>query len=103
MINRYSKTAVKRDNKNINYYTNTLYPEIPPNINDTYILTEVGDRLDILANTFYKDPSLWWVITKANPDKIRRDGLLIKPGIQIRIPINIERILIAFEKLNIRS
>ena len=100
MINRYSKTAVKRDNKNINYYTNTLYPEIPPNINDTYILTEVGDRLDILANTFYKDSTLWWIISRANPNKIRRDGLLLKPGIQIRIPSDFNAIINNFETLN---
>ena len=100
MINRYSKAAVKRDNKNINYYTNTLYPEIPPNINDIYLLTEVGDRLDVLANTYYKDNSLWWIIARANPDKIRRDGLLLKPGLQIRIPSDVENILTQFANLN---
>ena len=40
------------------------------------------------------------MISKANPDKIRRDGLLVKPGIQIRIPSNIQAILNAFENLN---
>ena len=100
MSNRYGNTSFQIDENNNRYYNTTLYPEISPNIDDVYILTQSGDRLDTLANTFYKDPSLWWVITKANPDKIRRDGFLIKPGIQIRIPSNIEKILIDFEKIN---
>ncbi len=101
MANRYENTNVRVDENKNRYYTTTLYPEIPPSVNDIYILTEVGDRLDILANTYYKDNSLWWIIAKANPDKIRRDGLLVKPGLQIRIPVIIENILIQFENLNI--
>ena len=93
MINRYSKTKIKRTSKSINYYTNTLYPEIPPSIDDVYILTEVGDRLDTLASVYYKNSSLWWIISKANPDKIRRDGLLLKPGIQIRIPSDFNKVI----------
>jgi hypothetical protein len=100
MINRYSKTKIKRTSKGINYYTNTLYPEILPSIDDIYILTEAGDRLDILANVYYKNSSLWWIISKANPDKIRRDGLLLKPGIQIRIPSDFIKIVKEFENLN---
>ena len=100
MANRYNKIPIKVDEKQNRYYATILYPEIPPNINDIYLLSEVGDRLDILANTYYQDISLWWVIAKANPNKIRRDGLLLKPGIQIRIPNNIQSILNKFEKLN---
>ena len=100
MANRYNKIPIKVDEKQNRYYATILYPEIPPNINDIYLLSEVGDRLDILANTYYQDTSLWWVIVKANPNKIRRDGLLLKPGIQIRIPNNIQSILNKFEKLN---
>ena len=100
MANRYKDTSIKIDEKQNRYYTTTLYPEITLNINDIYLLTEIGDRLDILANTYYQDSSLWWVISKANPDKIKRDGLLIKPGIQIRIPSNIQGILSDFENVN---
>ena len=100
MANRYNKISIKVDEKQNRYYATILYPEIPPNINDTYILTEVGDRLDILANTFYKDSTLWWIISRANPNKIRRDGLLLKPGIQIRIPSDFNAIINNFETLN---
>jgi nucleoid-associated protein YgaU len=100
MANRYNKTSIRVDENKNRYYTNTQYPEIPPNVDDVYVLTQAGDRLDNLANNFYQDTSLWWVISRANPDKIRRDGLLLKPGIQIRIPSNIQAILNAFENLN---
>ena len=100
MANRYNRTPIQIDENKNRYYTTTLYPEIPPNINDIYLLTEVGDRLDVLANTYYKDNSLWWIIARANPDKIRRDGLLLKPGLQIRIPSDVENILTQFANLN---
>ena len=100
MANRYKDTSIRIDENKNRYYTNTLYPEIPPSINDIYVLTQIGDRLDTLANNFYQDTSLWWIISKANPNKIRRDSLLLKPGIQIRIPNNIQVILNTFENLN---
>ena len=100
MANRYNKTPIRVDEKKNRYYTNTQYPEIPISINDVYMLTQSGDRLDTLAYNFYQDTSLWWVISRANPDKIKRDGLLVKPGIQIRIPSNIQAILNALENLN---
>jgi nucleoid-associated protein YgaU len=44
-----------------------------------------GDRLDLLANTFYRDPRLWWRIAEANPDVMYPDDLL-EPGRQLVIP-----------------
>ena len=100
MANRYQDTNTQKNNKGKNYYTTTLYPEIKPNIRDIYLITGLGDRLDLLASRYYKDSSLWWVIARANPDKIRRDGFHVKPGLQIRIPSNIQNILSEFENLN---
>ena len=57
MINRYNKTSIQIDKNKNQYYTSTLYPEIPSNIDDIYILTQTGDRLDTLANNFYQDTS----------------------------------------------
>ena len=54
------------------YYKYIKYPLIPLSINDIYVTTTAGDRLDLLAHQFYKDVDLWWVITTANPDIIRR-------------------------------
>ena len=45
---------------------------------------------------------LWWIITIANPDIIRRDSFNLKPGLQIRIPDpnRVSNILRSFEQLN---
>ena len=56
--------------------------------------------MDNLANRFYNNPDLWWVISKANPNKIKRDSFFIEPGLQIRIPMNTSEILENFENLN---
>ena len=47
-------------------YTNVKYPLIPRSINDIYILVAEGDRYDILAQTYYQDSSLWWIISTSN-------------------------------------
>ncbi len=81
-------------------YRNTVYPAIPISLGDTYVETEFSDRLDILANAYYGDQSLWWIIAIANPDKISFDSLSLTPGLQIRIPINHTAIVQAFNKIN---
>ena len=82
------------------YYKALKYPNIPLSIDDLYVIISSGDRLDLLADQFYKDPQLWWIITIANPDLIRRDSFNLKPGIEIRIPQNIDDILAEFNQLN---
>ena len=88
---KYSRLRINHNNKR--YYRYFKYPEIPLSINDLYVTTTVGDRLDMLAHQFYKDIDLWWVISSANPDIIRRDSFNLKPGIEIRIPQDIQDIL----------
>ena len=76
------------------------YPEIPLNIMDIYVTTTAGDRLDLLAHQFYHDVDLWWIISSANPSVIRRDSLVLEPGLEIRIPASIQFILEEFERIN---
>ena len=98
---RYTNIKRKTDKyTNNRYYVNVIYPEIVPTSEDVYIRTRVGDRLDRLAKDYYGDQSLWWVISRANPDKIKRFSFFIKPGLQIRIPNDISRVLLDFTKLN---
>ena len=68
--------------------------------NDVYIISKSTDRVDLLAFDYYNDEKLWWIISKANPGKIKRDSFFIDPGLQIRIPSNVEIIYDEFEKLN---
>ena len=82
------------------YFDNVKYPEIPLSINDIYVITTSGDRLDLLANQFYQDVRLWWIIANANRDIIRRDSISLKPGLEIRIPANPQGIMQNFESIN---
>lgn len=81
-------------------FSNIKYPEIPLSSDDLYVLTIDGDRLDLLANQFYQDVDLWWVISIANPDLIRRDSMVLEPGNEIRIPSDINQIISLFEQIN---
>ena len=81
------------------YRSSTRYPDIPLSEFDLYVVTIRGDRLDNLANQFYGDPSLWWVISVANPD-LPNDSLYPTLGYQLRIPSNLEQILFDYQQLN---
>lgn len=96
---------LKNTNENVGnlgstYYRTTFYPEIPLSENDIYVVTDFGDRLDLLADQFYRDISLYWIIAAANPNKINFGSISLSPGTQLRIPININDILISYNNLN---
>ena len=82
------------------YYKAINYPEIPLSISDVYVITTTGDRLDTLANHFYNDVDLWWIIAIANPDIVRRDSFRLKSGIELRIPRDHFSIIAEFEEIN---
>ncbi len=103
MANRLSRIQVRKDlDTNNRYYKNIEYPPIPEDINDIFIVSKSTDRLDLLAFDYYGDSQLWWIISKANPDKIKRDSFFINPGLQIRIPSqsNVSAIYEEFRLLN---
>ena len=60
-------------------------------LSDLYIFSRDGDRLDNLANDFYKDPRYWWIIAQAN--NLGKGTLTIPSGLQIRIPFPIDNLL----------
>ena len=61
-----------------------------------------GQRLDNLANTYYGDPGYWWIIAINNMSSIRRDSYVLKPGLQIIIPQDIQRLVKEYNELNKR-
>lgn len=81
------------------YYKNLIYPEIPPSENDTYIITTVGDRLDLLSDQFYNDVQYWRVISFVN-NNITKGSLYPIPGTQLRIPADINAVNDAINQLN---
>lgn len=82
-------------------YVNVKYPEILKDVSDIYVFSRVGDRYDILAQSYYDDSSLWWVISIAN-NNTTQDSLLIEVGLQIRIPSpsRVNQIISSYKNLN---
>jgi nucleoid-associated protein YgaU len=77
----------------------TRYPYVEPTSEDSYVITVIGDRLDLLASQFYGSTEYWWVIAAANPN-IRRDALFLAPGYQLRIPANLNKYLASYQNEN---
>ena len=100
MRNRIQNIKKNKTNKGKRYYQPLRYPDIPLTSRDIYIRTTTGDRLDSLADQFYNDIRLWWVISSANPHIVRRDSYALKPNLEIRIPSNISKIKDDFKELN---
>jgi nucleoid-associated protein YgaU len=59
-------------------------PDLPEQPDDITYQVQSGDRLDRLANRFYGDPVLWWVIAAANDLEILPTDL--NDGSFLRIP-----------------
>lgn len=100
MANRLYSITQNRATNGKRVYKNIEYPSIPMSPDDIYIISKSTDRLDLLANDYYNDSGLWWIISRANPNKVSRDSFFIRPGLQIRIPRDVEAIYNAFENLN---
>tara|TARA_R110001592_G_scaffold11341_1_gene56300 strand:+ start:8199 stop:8522 length:324 start_codon:yes stop_codon:yes gene_type:complete len=82
------------------YYKTVSYPEVVPTETDIYVETEFGDRLDSIANQFYGDVTLYWIIAIANPNTISLGSLFPPVGTQLRIPVDISGIIDSYNRLN---
>jgi phage tail protein X len=98
-MNRYQNIAKTYIDKKLVYVT-SRYPEIPITSDDIYVYSVQGDRFDILAQQYYKNSSLWWVISIANTDQLPQNSLVIPEGLQIRIPAFYAGIISAFNIIN---
>ena len=98
-MDRYRNIKTLRNTQGIEYYRGTKYPEIPLSENDIYVITVTGDRLDILANQYYGDSTLYWVISSANPSQSFSSMYIIE-GSQLRIPNNVSNVIAAYNALN---
>ena len=67
-------------------YDTTIYDSIPEENDDIFVITTEGDRLDLLAEQFYRDRTLWWYIANAN----NISTMNLEPGTSLRIPNNTE-------------
>ena len=89
---RYQNIKITKNSQQGNqFYANNVYPDIPLTNEDSYVITVLGDRLDLLALDFYGDTSYWWVIASANA--LSGDSLYLEPGSQVRIPADLSLVL----------
>ncbi len=101
-MNRYSQipTTKTPETPQPRYFT-VRYPQIPLDSTDIYVYINQGDRYDTLAQSFYNDSTLWWIINRANP---AQDSNSIFPsvGAQIRIPAfnRVSSIIVSYDNLN---
>jgi hypothetical protein len=90
--------VIKYNSTGSQYYVNNVYPDIAVTDNDTYIISTLGDRLDLLANDFYGDVSLWWIIASANA--LPGDSLYPPVGMQLRIPTDVQSVISQYKIVN---
>ena len=95
MTNRYRNIPVREDQQE-KVYSSSVYSIVPESTDDYYVISTIGDRFDVLAQEYYNDSKLWYILAAANPT-VRRDTLFIEPGIQIRIPLPLSKVV---RKLN---
>lgn len=91
MASRYENNETKKVNDGRTVYRSKIYPSIPLRDTDIYVATETGDRLDSLANQYYNDSSLWWIIASAN--NLHNAPFGLEDGTILRIPTNYIEIL----------
>jgi len=97
-MKRYNIDKQLTDKNKKRYFETTIYPSVNVSENDIYIITSVGDRLDIMAYNYYNDSTLWWIIALVN--NIGKGTLYVEPGLQIRIPYDYNYIELKNQKEN---
>jgi hypothetical protein len=99
MTNRYQNIqTTKNSERGIPFYVNAIYPDIPLSNNDSYVITTLGDRLDLMALDFYGDTGYWWIIASANA--LPGDSLFPPIGMQLRLPEDLSTILTNYKSVN---
>tara|TARA_B100000927_G_scaffold289680_1_gene286762 strand:+ start:1970 stop:2269 length:300 start_codon:yes stop_codon:yes gene_type:complete len=98
-VRRYSQIPTHKSTTGKKMFKTVRYPEVPKSFDDVYVYTTEGDRFDTLAQQYYGDSSLWWIISITN-ENLTQNSLYPPVGSQIRIPPNPVPIIAAFEVLN---
>jgi len=96
MASRYDNNETQKLNDGRNVYRTRIYPNIPLKDSDIYIVTQQGDRLDTIANQFYGDSSLWWIVATAN--NVHDPSFTVPDGTTLRIPKDYISILNQFKQ-----
>jgi len=88
-MERYDIAKELKSDTGKRYNSTTLPPTVQKEATDIYIITVIGDRLDLIAYDYYGDATKWWTIAAANPNAFKYNGsLAVEPGLQLRVPIS---------------
>lgn len=83
---RYDIKNIKKLDNGKRVLKTSIPKSIPKRDDDIYVITQETDRLDLLANEYYGDSRLWWIIAQAN--NINGVNIGLEAGVQLRIPKN---------------
>lgn len=83
IVNNAKKIETDGKTKHIRRLSTIFYPNFS-NIEHTQILSQEGDRLDILAKEYYGDEKLWFVIAKIN--NLGKGSMDVPAGLVLKIP-----------------
>ena len=97
MNNRYDNSRIFRDDNGRRYLSRIEYPPIPLRDSDILIKGVFGQSFMNLANQYYENKNLWWIIARANQ---QTESVYMVPGEEYRIPQEIKLILQEYEELN---
>ena len=90
-MSRYRNTPVLKDKDGNRYYQPTIIKNIPIKDSDIFVYPFDGDRLDILAQRYYNDSTLWWIIAKANEISDGKMGVSAEE--RLRVPTEISDLI----------
>ena len=99
-MSRYTNTpTLLDDERKRRYFAALIDPTIAPSSDDIYVITTIGDRLDLLSFKYYYEAYYWWIIAAANPT-LRKDSLYLEPGTQLRIPSDFQQVVAQLQSTN---
>ena len=95
---RYDTAKIRKDKNGTRYYKPTVVPNVPIKDSDIFVYPVYGDRFDTMAQRYYNDSTLWWIIAKAN--ELSKGQISADPLKKLRIPTEIDDILESVQKSN---
>ena len=98
MARRYEDIQTQKTSSGKLRYLPTLYPSVVLSNEDYYIIARDQDRMDLVAQDYFGDSTLWWVIAMSND--LPGDTMYPPIGFQLRIPGNVSNAINEFEQLN---
>ena len=98
MARRYQTIKTEKKISGKVGYLPTVYPSLDLSNNDFYIIVREEDRMDLIAQDFFGDSTLWWLVASAND--LPGDSMYPPLGFQLRIPGNLNNALSQFENAN---